>query len=111
VSAPICDDLTAAHTAVVTHRDLKPGNIMLTRDGRGKMLDFGLARPDQVHGADRPTMDASHLGMIMGTPGYLSPEQVRGDPPMHARTSSAAVSFCTKWPAADVPSAPAPRLR
>jgi Tol biopolymer transport system component len=79
VSTQICDGLAAAHTAGVTHRDLKPGNIMLTRDGRVKILDFGLARQDRAHGEDSTTIEASHPGVILGTPGYMSPEQVRGD--------------------------------
>ena len=80
VSTQICDGLAAAHTAGVVHRDLKPGNIMLTRDGRVKILDFGLARQIHAPGTDSTTIDASHPGVIMGTPGYMSPEQVRGEP-------------------------------
>jgi eukaryotic-like serine/threonine-protein kinase len=80
VSTQICDGLAAAHAAGVIHRDLKPGNIMLTNDGRVKILDFGLARQDQSRGVDSTTMEASHPGVIMGTPGYMSPEQVRGEP-------------------------------
>ncbi|MGA7410799.1 MAG: protein kinase [Bryobacteraceae bacterium] len=79
-STQICDGLAAAHSAGVVHRDLKPGNIMLTRDGRAKILDFGLARQDHAHGVDSTTVEASHPGMIMGTPGYMSPEQVRCEP-------------------------------
>ena len=85
VSAQICDGLAAAHAAGVIHRDLKPGNIMLTRDRRVKILDFGLARQDRSRGVDSTTIEASHPGMIMGTPGYMSPEQVRGEP-TEART-------------------------
>ncbi len=79
VGTQICDGLAAAHPAGVIHRDLKPGNIMLTRDGRAKILDFGLARQERAHGVDSTTMEASHPGMIMGTPGYMSPEQVRSE--------------------------------
>jgi Tol biopolymer transport system component len=79
VSTQICDGLAAAHTAGVVHRDLKPGNIMLTRDGRVKILDFGLARQVHAPGSDSTTIEASHPGVIMGTPGYMSPEQVRGE--------------------------------
>ncbi len=79
-STQICDGLATAHAAGVIHRDLKPGNIMLTRDGRVKILDFGLARQDRAHGVESTTMEASYPGMIIGTPGYMSPEQVRGEP-------------------------------
>jgi serine/threonine protein kinase len=76
----ICDGLAAAHAAGVVHRDLKPGNIMLNRDGRVKILDFGLARQDRVLGAESSTMEVSQPGLILGTAGYMSPEQVRGEP-------------------------------
>jgi hypothetical protein len=79
VSTQIAEGLAAAHAAGVVHRDLKPGNIMLTRDGRVKILDFGLARQDRVPGADSTTMKVSHPGVILGTPGYMAPEQVRGE--------------------------------
>jgi Tol biopolymer transport system component len=79
VSTQIAEGLAAAHAAGVVHRDLKPGNIMLTRDGRVKILDFGLARRDRVPGADSTTMEVSHPGVILGTPGYMAPEQVRGE--------------------------------
>src|SRR5208283_1687854 len=79
VSTQICDGLAAAHAAGVIHRDLKPGNIMLTRDGRVKILDFGLARQSHAIGVNSTTMEESHPGLIMGTPGYMSPEQVRGE--------------------------------
>ena len=78
--------LAAAHDKGLVHRDLKPDNIFLLRDGRVKILDFGLART--VVGPDRPTDsatgDATILsprtdpGTVMGTVGYMAPEQVRG---------------------------------
>jgi len=76
VGAQITDGLAAAHAARIVHRDLKPENIMIARDGRPKILDFGLAKRTDARHADDATL--TEPGTVAGTVGYMSPEQVRG---------------------------------
>jgi len=81
----VAHGLAAAHDKGIVHRDLKPENIFITKDGRAKILDFGLAKlasPKVASGSqtEAPTLANMHTadGMLLGTVGYMSPEQVRG---------------------------------
>jgi Protein kinase domain len=78
VAAQIARGLAASHARGVTHRDLKPDNVFLTAGDRVKVIDFGLARPSQPAGRAGET-GATVPGTVMGTVGYMSPEQVRGE--------------------------------
>ena len=73
----VCHGLEAAHARGVVHCDLKPDNLFLTADGRVKILDFGIARLTRPSGRDPADTDTKP-GLVMGTLGYLSPEQTRG---------------------------------
>ena len=85
ISIQIVSALQTAHEAGIVHRDIKPDNLMIRRDGIVKVLDFGLAKLSEKQSANESDSEAAKIakattnpGMIMGTPNYMSPEQARG---------------------------------
>jgi Tol biopolymer transport system component len=79
LAVQMADGLAAAHAAGIVHRDFKPENVMVTREGRVKILDFGLALVGSHDGAAGPRdVTLTQTGIIVGTVPYMSPEQARG---------------------------------
>ena len=71
ITRQVCEGLSEAHSLGVVHRDLKPGNILIDRDGNARIMDFGIARSLKGKGI-------TGAGVMIGTPEYMSPEQVEG---------------------------------
>jgi serine/threonine protein kinase len=104
----LTDAVTAAHRQGILHRDLKPDNVMLTPDGRLKVLDFGLAKlREGADDGDRTTKETQSVtqdGRIVGTVAYMP----RACPSTTAPTSSPSASSSTRWPPGSGPSAATP---
>ncbi len=85
IATQIAQALSAAHERGIVHRDLKPENIFLTQDGHTKLLDFGLSKEQEFGQGGGVTVTSAQTtpGTVMGTVGYMSPEQVRGMPADH----------------------------
>ncbi|MFT3769458.1 MAG: protein kinase [Minicystis sp.] len=80
IARAIADGLAGAHAAGVVHRDLKPDNVLISKDGRVVITDFGIAR-----GAVEIAGASSTMGALLGTPAYMAPEQVEGRGDIDAR--------------------------
>ena len=81
LAVQVAEGLTAAHEAGLVHRDLKPENVLVTGDGRVKIVDFGIAKvetPVEVAGSANPFHTETADGLVSGTVPYMSPEQARG---------------------------------
>ena len=105
VAVHLAEALGKAHQCGIVHRDLKPANVFVTDDGCTKLLDFGVAKPAELIkrvSPDRITYPGTdtNSGRLVGTIGYMSPEQARGEELDGARTCSPSAFCCTRRPPA-----------
>jgi serine/threonine-protein kinase len=110
IGSQVAEGLAAAHAAGIVHRDLKPENLIVSKDGYVKILDFGLAKLAESAPAapEGPTLiagaAATQPGTVMGTVGYMSPEQAAGQPVDSGPTGSPSARSSTRWRPASAPS-------
>ena len=102
IAIPLADAVSRAHREGITHRDLKPDNIMIDGEGRLRVLDFGLAKLQEPAGTTQNTQVATVTsdtaeGRVLGTVAYMSPEQAEGKDVDAARTSSRWARSSTRW--------------
>ncbi|WP_437903559.1 protein kinase [Sorangium sp. So ce327] len=113
IGCSLCDGLGAAHAAGIVHRDLKPENVLVDRNGRVVITDFGIARTSSGPSA------AESQGFVLGSPAYMSPEQLTGEPDLDARTDIYALGMILfeclthrrAWPGAGAIAAAMSRLK
>src|SRR3954463_6041583 len=77
IMGELCEALHFAHDAGIIHRDIKPANVMIDSQGRVKLTDFGVARVNDQ--SDRTVTEKTQAGAVLGTPSYMSPEQINGE--------------------------------
>ncbi len=90
IAKQVCEGLAEAHRLKVVHRDLKPQNIMIDKEGNARIMDFGIARSLKMKGI-------TEAGTVFGTPEYISPEQVEGKMWTNGRISIPWALSCMKW--------------